>query len=139
VNRICVILHQQSSLCSLTFFQTQFEPDPTSEFGVIKFLAEFDAIFTPNQDTLLEQQYIPFANQKVFSQTHESPGYLGAYRPGVIPALDSSSYGASARKIELFKPTCRLALVPNFQPYFKLHGSIDIKQRDRDDADNWWQ
>jgi SIR2-like protein len=110
------------------FSETPFEPQP----GIINFLAKFDAIFTLNQDTLLEQRYIPLAGQDVFPQSLQFPGYIGAYRPGIVRALDSSTYGSLADRIELYKPDEMLTLLPRLQPYIKLHGSIDIKQSDRE-------
>jgi hypothetical protein len=115
------------------FAQTPFEPQLTNpKLGVVNFLAKFDAIFTLNQDTLLEQQYIPAAGQDVFPQSLQFPGYIGAYRPGIVRALDSSTYGVVADRIELYKPDQTLTPLPRLQPYIKLHGSIDIKQGDRE-------
>ncbi len=115
------------------FSETSFELALTNpKLGVVNFLAKFDAIFTLNQDTLLEQHYIPAAGQDVFPQSLQFPGYIAAYRPGIVRALDSSTYGHLAERIELYKPDQNLAPVPRLQPYVKLHGSIDIKQGDRE-------
>jgi len=125
----------QRMFASMTraFSQTPFEPQLTNpKLGVVNFLARFDAIFTLNQDTLLEQHYIPVAGQDVFPQSLQFPGYIGAYRPGIIRALDSSTYGHLAERIELYKPDETLTPLPGLQPYIKLHGSIDIKQEDRE-------
>lgn len=118
---------------TMAFAQTPFEPpvaDP--KLGVINFLARFDAIFTLNQDTLLEQSYIPAVGQDVFPQSLQFPGYVAAYRPGLVRALDTSTYGALAERIELYRPEETLAPLPRLQPYIKLHGSIDIKQSERE-------
>jgi hypothetical protein len=118
---------------TLAFSQTPFEPQPTDpKLGVINFLAKFDAIFTLNQDTLLEQHYIPVAGQDAFPQALQWPGYIAAYRPGIVRALDKLTFGALDDRIELFKPDENLSPLPRLQPYFKLHGSIDIKQSDRE-------
>ena len=62
----------------LAFSQTQFEPElPGPKLGVVRFLAKFDVIFTLNQDTLLEQKYIPIANHDIFPQSLQYPGYKG--------------------------------------------------------------
>ena len=115
------------------FSQTPFEPQLTDpKLGVVNFLAKFDAIFTLNQDTLLEQQYIPAVGQDVFPQSLQFPGYIGAYRPGIVPALDSATYGPLAERIELYKPDQSFKPLPRLQPYIKLHGSVDIKQGDRE-------
>jgi hypothetical protein len=119
---------------TLAFSQTPFEPQLTDPKlgGVVKFLSKFDAIFTLNQDTLLEQQYFPLAGQDDFPQSLQSPGYIAAYRPGIVRALDNSTYGPLANRIELYKPDENLMPLPRLQPYIKLHGSIDIKQSDRE-------
>lgn len=111
------------------FSKAPFEWQPVNpEIGVINFLAKFDAIFTLNQDTLLEQRYIPYRHRSPL----QSLDNLGTYRPGVIPTKDSSTYGRIAERIELCTVADSMTLVPNLQPYFKLHGSIDIKQSDRE-------
>jgi SIR2-like domain len=118
---------------TMAFAQTSFEPplaDP--KLGVVNFLARFDAVFTLNQDTLLEQKYIPFAGQDVFPQSLQFPGYIAAYRPGLVRALDTSTYGPLADRIELYRPEETLTPLGRLQPYIKLHGSIDIKQSERE-------
>jgi hypothetical protein len=119
----------QRMFASMTqaFGETPFGPP-----GIVDFLTKFDAIFTLNQDTLLEQQYIPRGGQEVFSQSFGSPGYKAIYRPGIVRALDNSTYGSLDDRIELYQPDERLTLLPGLQPYIKLHGSIDIKQSDRE-------
>jgi hypothetical protein len=118
---------------TLAFSQTPFEPQLIApKLGVVNFLAKFDAIFTLNQDTLLEQQYIPVASQDIFPQSLQSPGYIAAYRPGIVRALDNTTYGALADRIELYRPDEGLTPLTRLQPYIKLHGSIDIKQGDRE-------
>jgi hypothetical protein len=117
----------------MSFARTQFEPTPReTTFGVTKFLAKFDAIFTLNQDTLLEQQYLPVVGEKDFDQSLQFPGYVGACRPGMVRALDALTFGDLANRIELYKPGEDLTPIPRHQPYYKLHGSIDLKQSDRD-------
>jgi hypothetical protein len=115
------------------FSQTPFEPQLTDpKLGVVNFLVKFDAIFSLNQDTLLEQQYFPLAGQDTFPQSLQFPGYIAAYRPGIVHALDNLTFGAPADQIELFKPDENLTQLPRLQPYMKLHGSIDIKQSERE-------
>jgi hypothetical protein len=97
--------------------------------GLIDFLAKFDAIFTLNQDTLLEQQYIPHVGQNTFIQYDR---LSAAYRPGIVTAHDSFTYGAVEDRIELYRPDDSLTTIAGLQPYIKLHGSIDIKQNDRE-------
>jgi hypothetical protein len=117
----------------ISFARTQFEPTPReAEFSVTKFLAKFDAIFTLNQDTLLEQHYLPYVGEKDFDQSLQFPGYIGACRPGIARALDTLTFGDLASRIELYKPGGDPIPTPRRQPYYKLHGSIDLKQSDRD-------
>jgi hypothetical protein len=66
------------------------------------------------------------------SQSLQFPGYIAAYRPGLVRALDSSTYGALAVRIELYRPEETLTPLARLQPYIKLHGSIDIKQSERE-------
>ncbi len=116
----------------VSFARTQFEPTPReAEFSVTKFLAKFDAIFTLNQDTLLEQHYLPFVGERDFDQSLQFPGYVGACRPGIVRALDTLTFGELASRIELYKPAEDLTPLSRHQPYYKLHGSIDLKQSER--------
>jgi hypothetical protein len=64
----------------LAFMQREFEfrNPPEIRYSVTSFLMQFDAIFTVNQDTLLEQKYIPFVGPPKWGRAH-LPGvkYLG--------------------------------------------------------------
>ena len=100
--------------------------------GVADFLAKFDAIFTLNQDTLLEEHFLQQIDQNGLQQSSEFPTLRAAYRPGVVRAHDSFTYGGVGDRIELYKPDDNLTTIPGLQPYIKLHGSIDIKRSDRE-------
>lgn len=83
----------------------------------LRFLSQFEAIFTLNQDTLLEQKYLGFGGQEFLSF---SDGRLfGAEVPGLRNAQDT----------EWMPPGFYTPANPPFnvrdryQPYFKLHGS----------------
>jgi hypothetical protein len=107
-----------------TFDETFADP----RLGVIRFLARFDAIFTLNQDTLLEAHYLPLVSPEDFNKNvYQGPRNIGAYRPGLVQALDKLTFGSLASSIQLFKAGEDFSPVPNLQPYFKLHGSIDIQ------------
>lgn len=116
----------------LAFGQSKFDEQfEDKRFGVIRFLTRFDAIFTLNQDTLLEAHYLPVVAPEDFAKnTYQGPRNIGAYRPGLVQALDTLTFGSLASRIPLYKAGDDFAPVPNLQPYFKLHGSIDI-QADR--------
>jgi hypothetical protein len=68
----------------LAFGQSKFDEqfdDP--RLGVIRFLTRFDAIFTLNQDTLLESHYLPMVDQTDFAKNaYQGPRNIGAHRPG---------------------------------------------------------
>lgn len=113
----------------LAFGQTPFDDTPDHpRLGIIRFLTRFDAIFTLNQDTLLETHYLPVVRQEDFEKnTYQGPRNMGAIRPGLVPALDALTFGSLASRIPLFKVGDDFSGVPYTQPYFKLHGSIDIQ------------
>lgn len=85
--------------------------------ALIDFLAEFDAIFTLNQDLLLERHYL-----------HRHParsraGRTGARVPG-IKRLDPNQPGLSpADDLAAMHVPADHRTDPVTQPYFKLHGS----------------
>jgi hypothetical protein len=110
---------------SQSTFDNQFDD---KRLGVIRFLTRFDAIFTLNQDTLLETHYLPVVGQEDFAKnTYQGPRYVGAYRPGLVDAQDRLTFGSVQSNIPLYKAGEDFCAVPNLQPYFKLHGSIDIQ------------
>lgn len=115
---------------ALAFKETPFEP---AEQPVSNFLARFDAIFTLNQDTLLETHYLSRVNQSSFELRPDFvPKLVAAYRPGIVPANEATSYGLMG-KIDLSRPDPdHFSVIPGLQPYFKLHESIDIKGSQRE-------
>jgi SIR2-like domain len=80
------------------------------------FLCKFDAIFTLNQDTLLEQKYI---NGDIREGSQGK--LLGAQSPGLLQeTMAGQPYGHPG----LFRPADPpYSVPPRIQPYFKLHGS----------------
>jgi hypothetical protein len=96
----------------------QFEFQSQREFSVAKFLTRFDAIFTLNQDLLLERYYVG-ENVALLSDGRWSGGNL----PGMIPP---SATGANPtdRYVGRWRPDpCGYSLHPTSQPIIKLHGS----------------
>ena len=95
-----------------------FEPAKNAGLGpqptfVRDFLCRFDAIFTLNQDTLLEQNYLR-SDVREGSQGR----WLGAQSPGLLE--ENNAYVAPG----LFRPADPpYSLEERVQPYFKLHGS----------------
>ncbi|KAA0075883.1 SIR2 family protein [Tardiphaga sp. P9-11] len=97
----------------------QFNPNSFDlSISVTTLLSKFDAIFTLNQDTLLEAHYLGDAIGGKFTS---------CYRPGYEAHDEGVSIGGLIRP--LFRPAQPpYSLVPNLQPYFKLHGSSDLIQ-----------
>jgi hypothetical protein len=88
-----------------------------------RFLTHFDAIFTLNQDCLLELNY----NSPGFHQSSEGR-WRDFYCPGVVPL---TLHGQEYMPPGLFKPGSKnFELEPHRQPYFKLHGSNNWRDDD---------
>lgn len=113
----------------LAFSQSTFDKQFNDKrLGVTRFLSRFDEIFTLNQDTLLETHYLPMVGRDDFAKnTYQGPRNIGAYRPGLVEAYDTLTFGSIAWQIPLYKAAEDFVPVPNLQPYIKLHGSIDIQ------------
>jgi hypothetical protein len=80
------------------------------------FLARFDAIFTLNQDTLLEQKYI---NSGLLDGSRGK--YFACVSPGL---LEENIAGTPYAHPGIFRPADPpYAIQDRVQPYFKLHGS----------------
>jgi SIR2-like domain len=84
---------------------------------VKRFLVQFDAIFTLNQDTLLEQHYL----DQVVSEK-----WNGVIIPGVKPLGSATAVPIQFVKIAPQQPDAdNFKLPPRIQPYIKLHGSCN--------------
>lgn len=96
----------------------QFEFINLRKYQVREFLVRFDAIFTLNQDTLLEQHYLN-------GSIELSQRWNGWQIPGMRPTgptehpLDNPNIGRKRQDPENFRVSSSL------QPYFKLHGSTN--------------
>jgi SIR2-like domain len=114
---------------AIGFANVEFEPGQNPSrlgpqpFPVRDFLCRFDAIFTLNQDTLLEQRYAP-SNLMDGSQGR----WFGLQSPGLTDVLvNGQKYQAPG----LFKPTAApFRLQERHQPYYKLHGSSNWRSSD---------
>jgi hypothetical protein len=111
-------------LCMFTTMNQGFsdlEPSKHERLGpqptfVRDFLCRFDAIFTLNQDTLLEQQY--FGSD--FLEGSQGR-WFGAQSPGL---LEENIAGTKYAPPGLFRPADPpYTIQERVQPYFKLHGS----------------
>jgi SIR2-like protein len=106
------------------FEQTPFEHETQPlDYSIRNFLGKFDAIFTLNQDLLLERHYP--ANDGHITGNRSWKGW---HMPGtkfLNPALTAHPYYAT--KTEMRVPeenSAQFREYPGAQPYYKLHGSI---------------
>lgn len=104
-----------------TFMHTKFEFEnpPSVQHSVTSFLSRFHAIFTLNQDALLEQHYNPMLGPPYNWGHLQLPGmrYMPDFRPS----------GARQDKFALMQPNPPYGALPasGAQPYVKLHGSVN--------------
>lgn len=95
------------------FAQVKFDPHNDVQYMVRTFLVRFDAIFTLNQDLLLERhcpdQHIAFANSRRWS---------GLQLPGLKPTLDKTAMREPEDEANFREQS-------GLQPYYKLHGSMN--------------
>jgi hypothetical protein len=107
------------NLMGQAFMQRQFEfrDPPDNRYSLASFLKRFDAIFSLNQDTLLEQKYIPFVMDARWGRAH-LPGlkYPATFKPT----------GSDHDRIAIMEPNpSDFKISPGVQPYIKLHGSCN--------------
>jgi hypothetical protein len=101
-----------------TFVTKQFEFSNEVEFSIKNFLARFDAIFTLNQDLLLEIHYVQtFIQQRRFNTV-----LLPGLRLAAFPAAGTGPYDLTQTT---WQPTNDFTIHPGCQPFFKLHGSTN--------------
>ena len=92
--------------------------------SVTSFLTEFDAIFTLNQDLLLERQYLTDNLAMLLY-----PKRTGWQIPGMEPIPMLSGKPLSALPTLGPMDPSKFAVEKNLQPYFKLHGSSNWVDR----------
>jgi hypothetical protein len=102
-----------------TFMQIrnfEFEDMLERPFSVHNFLVRFHAIFTPNQDALMELHYIPLVGGLNWGR---------ANLPGV-KYLNSHRTGTKHDCFALMDPNpADFMIGPGVQPYIKLYGSVN--------------
>lgn len=86
-----------------------------SKRSILEFLPKFDAIFTLNQDLLLEFHY---------NAGHPPSRWIGSYYPGIEPEVATALNAGEVVRIERRVGTIR-ASDPKRQPIYKLHGSVE--------------
>lgn len=100
--------------------RTKFEPQNNIAQMIKTFLQRFDVIYTLNQDTLLEQQYV----QHVIG---------GRFNGCTLPGIKSGNSAVIVGKVPvtLYGPDpANFALSAGVQPYIKLHGSFNWMQEE---------
>lgn len=96
-----------------------FEPQNHGGKSVRRFLAQFDAIFTLNQDLLLEEQYLPLDVSLMSNRRFHASDV-----PGMRPLNPNPPPGVSPWATAWMpKDEVNFGVAANTQPYFKLHGS----------------
>jgi len=110
------VLENVFSRMNAHFATVPFEFSNDIAHSIRKFLARFDAIFTLNQDLLIEVHY---SNQDV--AIWYGTRWQGYELPGLreLPLEDP----IAGRVRSKWVPQDEFAQTPNMQPYFKLHGS----------------
>jgi hypothetical protein len=98
-----------------SFLTKQFEFNNDVDLSMKRFLSRFDAIFSLNQDLLLEIHYM---------QTFVQQGkWSGVALPGMQPSAPAPGTGPFDFTMTTWRPMSDFTVPPNFQPLFKLHGS----------------
>ena len=87
-----------------------------NERAVQRFLGRFDAIFTLNQDLLLELYYDP--------TLYHLGRWNGTCCPGIEPLSVSGMNGGEIIRVERRVGVVG-AIDPRLQPIYKLHGSVN--------------
>lgn len=103
-------------------FEFQYEPEKM----VSTFLTRFDAIFTLNQDILLEHYYVDHGN--IYNRS--SGKWSEAELPGMKPIFNSdpATQNLWARRKWMPVHQEEFRLDSRCQPYFKLHGSSNWQE-----------
>ncbi|MDB0529326.1 SIR2 family protein [Ralstonia solanacearum] len=92
---------------------------------VRSFLVRFDAIFTLNQDLLLEHHYLT-ENIALAAPHH----WNGPQLPGLRPLAAAGEPAAQSWARRMWVPNGDHQVAPRLQPYFKLHGSSNWQKDD---------
>ena len=108
---------------NLAFEGIQFEPQSQMHYLIGSFLRGFDAIFTLNQDLLLERHYL---NDNI--QLSQPRKWNGWQIPGLKP-FNTSSQGfdptPAPARAQMPDDPANFTEKPGAQPYYKLHGSTN--------------
>jgi SIR2-like domain len=106
------------------FAEVTFEPISNIAFQVRTFLARFDAIFTLNQDLLLERHYLLDENISRPHSRNWSSWQLPGTKPfGPTPHVHDPMLVRTAMRMP--EDPANFQEQPRLQPYYKLHGSTN--------------
>lgn len=107
-----------------------FEFSDSLKMSLRRMLLRFDAIFTLNQDLLLEHRYM-----HSFATLPEGP--FGRWAGVLMPGLDIGEGNLDRYLVEdagrarfVLTDKEQFRIVPGHQPYFKLHGSTNWRKSD---------
>jgi hypothetical protein len=96
----------------------EFEDPPQVPYSLQSFLSRFHAIFTLNQDALIERHYAPVVGGALNWGRLHLPGVK--YMHGFVPS------GAKQDRFAMMEPNPSDFTMPTtVQPYVKLHGSVN--------------
>ena len=104
-----------------SFEAIEFNPSNDSKYSIIGFLSRFDAVFSLNQDLLLEMKY--FASDNIKHTGHGK--WDAAQFPGMLPQPMSHH-----DKLWVPANESQFQVENNLQPIFKLHGSSNWRTSD---------
>jgi hypothetical protein len=99
----------------------QFEFCNDMKYSVASYLTRFDAIFTLNQDLLLERHYL--TPHIILSRSNAKVS--GGEIPGVRPEPSQHFHGEDQPLYTRWYQKEPFGCSAGFQPYFKLHGSTN--------------
>lgn len=96
-----------------------------------RFLAKFDAIFTLNQDVLMERHFYLRQDISLIS----NPRWDGFQIPGVSPLVESQCQQGKIAEFPLQTalPPDHFKIEKRCQPFFKLHGSFNWRGAEGDE------
>jgi hypothetical protein len=97
------------------FTKIKFEFDNDVQFSIRSFLFQFDAIFSLNQDLLMERHYVP--------DRGPSGRWSGVDIPGMQPVSKVEGYPVKISTGKWTPKPSPAMLQGNLQPLIKLHGS----------------
>ena len=107
------------------FEDTTFEPRMLRTF-----LSKFDAIFTLNQDILLEHRYLTDRSRLEGARSWRGKDMPGMQRLPTVYDPPSDDDGSWAKPIWVPRGESDFEVMDGYQPFFKLHGSSNWRIHD---------